>query len=229
MSDAFARAPLLAAAPSLHLAVVTAVDDPDNLGRVELRLLGRDAQDSQDATIWARVATAFAGDKHGAFFVPDVGSEVVVAFIEGDPRWPIVLGSLWNGGTSIPESLGGGGRAVDRWTLTGKRGTRIAIVEEGASRIRLTTPGGVKVELADEGAGKLTCRAAGHTVTMESGSVSVDAAGTVELQASMVTISAGMVSIDAAMTSCSGVLQCDTLIATTVVASTYTPGAGNIW
>ena len=47
-------------------------------------------------------------------------------------------------------------------------------------------------------------------------------AGTVEVAAGMVRVRAGMVKVD-------GVVQCDTLIATSVVASSYTPGAGNVW
>ena len=41
--------------------------------------------------------------------------------------------------------------------------------------------------------------------------------------------SAGMVNVEAGMSKFSGVVKCDTLIATTVVATSYTPGAGNIW
>ncbi len=49
------------------------------------------------------------------------------------------------------------------------------------------------------------------------------------MQAATVKVSAGMVTVDAGMSKFSGVVQADTLIATTVIASTYTPGAGNIW
>jgi len=51
----------------------------------------------------------------------------------------------------------------------------------------------------------------------------------VKVQASQVEVSAGMVKVDAAISKFSGVVKCDVLQATTVVASTYTPGAGNIW
>jgi uncharacterized protein involved in type VI secretion and phage assembly len=46
---------------------------------------------------WCRVAQFFAGPDHGAFFTPRVGSEVVLSFIHGDMRRPIVLGGLYNG------------------------------------------------------------------------------------------------------------------------------------
>ena len=213
----------------LSLAEVTAVDDPDGLGRVEIRPLARQGHDGQSATLWARVAVPFAGESRGAFLLPDVGDEVLIAFLGGDPRFPVVLGSFWNGAARPPERLPG--NRVDRWSLTGKAGTRIAIEEAdgGQPTISLTTPGQVTVLLEDTGGGTLTCKAGGTSVTLDSSGATVQASGNVTVQGAQVQVSAGMVTIDAGMTRCSGVLQCDTLIATTVVASTYTPGAGNIW
>ena len=96
----------------VSLAEVVSVEDPDGLGRVEVRLLGKQEQDNQTATLWARVAVPFAGDNRGAFFIPDVGDEVLVAFLDGDPRWPVVLGSFWNGAARPPERPPG--NRVDR-------------------------------------------------------------------------------------------------------------------
>ena len=64
---------------------------------------------------------------------------------------------------------------------------------------------------------------------MDTQGVSVQAASKVKVSASQVEVSAGMVKVDAGMSKFSGVVKCDTLIATTVVGSTYTPGAGNVW
>jgi hypothetical protein len=51
----------------------------------------------------------------------------------------------------------------------------------------------------------------------------------VTVSAAKVDVSAGMVTVDAGMSKFSGVVKCDTLIATSVVSTSYTPGAGNIW
>ena len=56
-------------------------------------------------SIWAQVAVPYAGNNFGAFFIPDVGSEVLIAFVAGDPGSPIVIGNMWNGSTGLPESL----------------------------------------------------------------------------------------------------------------------------
>ncbi|WP_437755041.1 phage baseplate assembly protein V [Sorangium sp. So ce1389] len=212
-----------------YLGEVVSVSDREGLNRVEVRLYAFDGVDGQDGPVWARVAVPFAGADRGAFFLPDVGDEVLVTFVHGDPRLPVVIGSLWNGRDAAPEQLGGD--RVDRWTIVGKAGTRVAIVEETATTatISLTTPGGVKAELTDEGGGRIELEAAGTTITVDSSGVSVQTPGTAKVQASRVEVTAAQVNVDAAMSKFSGIVTCDVMQATTVIASTYTPGAGNVW
>lgn len=215
----------------LALADVTSVDDPLGLGRVEVRLWGLHGFPGQTLKAWARVATPFAGAGSGAFFLPDVGDEVLVGFVDGDPHDPVVIGSFWNGRQRPPEQLGGGRRKVDRWTLKTRAGTRIAIVEEATSspKISLTTPGGVTVELDDAGGGQLTCRAQGSTIRIDASGVSVRTGASVSINAGTVDVTASIVTVNTGVASFSGIVQCNTLLATTVISSVYTPGAGNIW
>ena len=213
---------------SCHLAKVVSVQDPDSLARVKVKLLTVDGDG--DAEIWARVAVPFAGANRGALFIPDVDDEVLITFVAGDPRFPIVIGGLWNGGATPPEQFGGD--RVDRWTITGKAGTRIAIVEEssGSATIEFKTPNGVTGTLTDESEGSIKFEdTAGNSITIDSQGISLQAASKVKVQAGQVEVSAGMVKVDAGMSKFSGVVKCDVLQATTVIASTYTPGAGNIW
>jgi uncharacterized protein involved in type VI secretion and phage assembly len=214
-----------------YIAEVVSVQDPDSLSRVQVRLPNFDGVADQDAAVWARVAVPFAGSRRGAFMLPDVGDEVLVSFINRDPRFPVVVGGLWNGNAGPPETLGGSGDRIDRWTIVGKAGSRIAIVEEspGQAVISFATPNGVSGELTDKGGGKIEFKGAGTTITVDSSGVSVQTPAKVKVQASQVEVTAGMVTVDAAMSQFSGIVKCDVLQATTVIASTYTPGAGNIW
>lgn len=213
-----------------YIAEVVSVQDPDNLSRVQVRLPNFDGVEDQDAAVWARVAVPFAGKDRGAFMLPDVGDEVLVSFINRDPRFPVVVGGLWNGDAGPPETLGGSGDRIDRWTIVGKAGTRIAIVEESEGAvISFTTPNGVSGELTDKSGGKIEFKGAGTTITVDTNGVSVETPAKVKVQASQVEVTAGMVTVDSAMSKFSGIVKCDVLQATTVVASTYTPGAGNIW
>lgn len=209
-----------------HLGRVVSVDDPENLARVKVELYNMDTD--RDAGVWARVAAPFAGADRGAFFLPQPEDEVLVVFVNGDARAPVVVGGLWNGNDRPPESVSG---RVDRWTITGVAGTRIAIVEESAAtaKVECTTPGGVSLTMTDEGGGKVEIVCAGNTITIDPSGVSIEAPGTVSVQASRVNVSAATVNVDAAVSTFSGVVRCDVLQATTVISSTYTPGAGNIW
>lgn len=214
-------------AEGCYLAEVVSVADPQQQGRVQVVSLHADGVTDQNAPIWARVAVPFAGANSGAFFIPNVGDEVLINFLQGDARFPIVVGSLWHGNHNPPESLPG--NQVDRWSMTGQAGTRIAIVEEQMPTISFTTPGGVSGELTDRGGGTIELKAAGNTVTLNPQGVNVRAAAKVVVQAAQVEVSAGQVTVNAAMSRFNGIVACDVLQATTVVASTYTPGAGNVW
>ncbi len=225
--DSSSRSPL----PGGHLAEVVSVNDPDQLSRVQVRLLSFDGIGRQDAPIWARVAVPFAGGNRGAFMLPDVGDEVLVTFVNGDARLPVVIGGLWNGSQAAPETLGGGGDSIDRWTIVGKAGTRIAIVEEspGDATISFTTPNGVSGELTDAGGGKIELVMGGTTATIDNQGVTVSTSANVKVQATLVEISASMVTVNAGLSKFSGVVQADTVISNSVVSASYTPGAGNIW
>jgi uncharacterized protein involved in type VI secretion and phage assembly len=218
------RPPGLGAA---YLAEVVSVRDPEGLARVQVRLHGWDGVADQDAPIWARVAVPFAGNDRGAFLIPDVGDEVLVCFVNADPRLPVVVGGLWNGRATPPDSVTD---RVDRWSFTGKAGTRIAIVEENRQPvIEMSTPGGVTATLKDEGSGKLELSAAGCTVTLEASGITLSTGGTVTVEGTRLSVSAGMVSVDAGMSTFSGMVKCDVLQTNSVISSSYTPGAGNIW
>jgi predicted enzyme involved in methoxymalonyl-ACP biosynthesis len=59
--------------------------------------------------------------------------------------------------------------------------------------------------------------------------VSITTPGKVSVQASQVKVTAGIVTVNSALADFSGVVKCQVLQATTVIGTTYTPGAGNVW
>ncbi len=70
----------------------------DDLARVKVRFYWDwRAEATGSASIWARVIQPWAGNGWGTQFIPRVGTEVAVAFIDGDPDRPIVIGGLYNG------------------------------------------------------------------------------------------------------------------------------------
>jgi uncharacterized protein involved in type VI secretion and phage assembly len=220
--------PLASIFHGAYLAEVVSLDDPDSRARVQLRLYNFDGVDDQDGPIWARVAAPFAGNNRGAFLLPDVGDEVLVSFVNGDPRQPIILGGLWNGSDTPPASISGGQNRLK--VIRSRNGVKITLDDQqGQEKFIAETPGGQKLTLAD-GPGAVTVEDSnGNSIKFETAGVTITASAKVTVNAPQVAVSAGMVQVDAGMSRFSGVVQCDTLIATTVVGSTYTPGAGNVW
>jgi uncharacterized protein involved in type VI secretion and phage assembly len=218
--------------PAGFLARVVSVKDPGGLNRIQVRVYNCDGVSDQDGAVWARVVVPFAGNNCGAFLFPDVGDEVLVIYLGGDPRFPLVLGGLWNGQDGAPDAFGGSGDSVDRWTFYGKKGTKIGIIEDSTGpTVEFSTPAGLSgvmtdsdgsIEFHDANQTSVKIDASGVTINAPSAAVQVTAA-------SGVTVTAAQVTVDAAMSTFSGVVQCQTLIATSVVGTSYTPGAGNVW
>lgn len=140
---------------------VTANEDPNGLGRVQVGL-----PDPEGRSAWARVATPLAGNGLGVRFLPEVDDEVLVAFEGGDPRSPYVLGALWGGSSRPPE--------------------RIEIVDAtGRSSIVIDSAGRTVVIEAD---GDVTIRSAGGTLRLEGVRVEIEAAASLEAHGAQVEV-----------------------------------------
>lgn len=81
--------------------IVTNNKDTEKLGRVKVKIPRLSGEDESN---WARVTSFMAGKERGAFFLPEVDDEVLVAFEYGDINMPYVIGSLWNGKDVPPEN-----------------------------------------------------------------------------------------------------------------------------
>jgi phage protein D len=84
----------------LMIGIVTNNDDPDNQGRVKLKL---PALTEDDETDWARVVNLGGGPNRGSQHTPEVNDEVLVGFEHGDIHHPYVIGGLWNGTDAPPR------------------------------------------------------------------------------------------------------------------------------
>jgi type VI secretion system secreted protein VgrG len=92
------------------------VSDPDSMGRVKVRFhWGNDGKGVQ--SWWLRVAMPWANNQMGFQFLPRMGSEVVVQFLDGNPERPIIIGAVYNGQNGLLYKL------PDNKTQSGIRGT----------------------------------------------------------------------------------------------------------
>jgi type VI secretion system secreted protein VgrG len=80
----------------------------DLYGRIKVQFhWDRLGKADQDSSCWIRVSQNWAGKRWGVLFLPRVGQEVIVAFLEGDPDRPIVTGCVYNADSMPPYSLPG--------------------------------------------------------------------------------------------------------------------------
>ena len=154
---------------------VTNTQDPDGLGRVKVRFpwLSND-----DESFWARVATPMAGKERGFYFLPDVGDEVLVAFEQGDARFPYVLGGLWNGQDKPPEK-------------NDDTNSARSIKSRSGHVIRLDDKNGEeKIEIIDKRGNKIVFDTTKNTITVTSNKdiVLSAASGTIKLDAQKIEI-----------------------------------------
>jgi type VI secretion system secreted protein VgrG len=78
----------------------------DEYGRVKVQFhWDREGQSNEHSSAWIRVAQAVAGDGWGTLTIPRIGHEVLVAFVDGDPHRPVIIGSLYNGANQPPVEL----------------------------------------------------------------------------------------------------------------------------
>jgi len=213
----------------VYPALVTDIKDPDNQGRVKVSLPWLPDTAGAACELWARLATFMAGNNRGAWFIPDVDDEVLLAFEAGELRRPYVIGALWNGQDSPPETMDGSGQN-NKKVLRSRNGVKVTLDDQsGQETMILETPGGQKVTLKD-GPGSVQIEDSnGNSIKLESAGVTVTASAKVTVNASIVEVSASMVKVDAGMSKFSGVVKADTVICDSIISASYTPGAGNIW
>lgn len=213
----------------LYPALVSDIKDPDNQGRVKITLPWAPDTGNGRYEAWARLSTLMGGNNRGSWFVPDVDDEVLVGFEAGDPRRPFVVGALWNGRDTPPETMDGSGNNYKK-VIRSRNGVKITFDDQdGQEKLILETPGGQTVTLKDGPGAIEIVDSNGNSVKLEAAGITVNTSGKATINASLVAVSAGLVTVDAGMSKFSGVVQADTVIANAVISASYTPGAGNIW
>jgi type VI secretion system secreted protein VgrG len=127
---------------------VTGHNDPKKMGRIQVQFFWQE----DGSTHWARATSPHAGPDRGFMFMPEVGDEVAVAFEDGDPERPVIIGSLWNGVNQAPRQELFGAAIPDNNVkrLITKTGNRIQIGDNaGEESIVVATPKSTRLTLTE--------------------------------------------------------------------------------
>jgi Rhs element Vgr protein len=173
---------LLPPVSGLHLATVAALEnDPDQQVRARLVIpaLGADQQNP----LWARVAMPDAGNQRGFFFHPEAGDEVVVGFLDNDPRHPVILGRLHGARNVPPKALADGSADNLRKGIVTRSGTTILFTDGDKPALTLKTGAGNQL-VFDDGAKSLTITDQnGNSIAMSDGGIKITAKTKFEIEA----------------------------------------------
>lgn len=205
----------------VYPAIVTDLVDPDSLGRIEVKFpwLGGDGDSRVRA--WATLLSPYADNEQGIQTLPEVDSQVVVAFEAGNLRRPYIVGSCWNGREALPQAA----EAANNIRVWKTRSNSVLEFDDtdGAAKITLQMASGHKLVLDDSASTVTLSHADGHVITFT-------AAGVVEITGNAsVDIKAPVLNVRAPVANFDGIVNCTTLVAKTLVTSpTYTPGVGNL-
>jgi uncharacterized protein involved in type VI secretion and phage assembly len=172
-------------AKGVGVAVVRQNKDDSGQGRVKVSYPWHS---QPRESYWARVAMPMAGKGRGAYFLPEIDDEVLVAFERGDLRFPYVVGSLWNGVDKSPTNNADGKN--DKRMIHTRKGHKLIFDDGSKGLVQLELNDGKKLAIDDDGItlddGK------GNRLVIQSGgnSVSIEAAGKLTLKGASVKIEA---------------------------------------
>lgn len=133
--------------------VVTDTRDPEGLGRVKLEL---PILAGKITTEWVQVASLWAGEQHGLFFLPQKGDQALVAFENGDVDRPFVIGFLWSKTAPPPPAKK---LQQDVREIRTRNGSVIRIDE---------TAGKERIEISDQKKNSVVLDRAKNTITVDS-------------------------------------------------------------
>ena len=161
-----ARTPsLLAPVHGLQIGVVTDNEDPDNEFRVRVKLPLVDDSDG----VWARLASLDAGKDRGFVVRPEIGDEVVLGFLDDDPRHAVILGMLHS--SAKPAPIAGSNDNHEKG-YTSRSGMKLHFNDD-KSILTLSTPGGHSLVLDDDKAAVTLTDSHGNTITLDDKGISV--------------------------------------------------------
>jgi uncharacterized protein involved in type VI secretion and phage assembly len=185
---------LLPGARGLQVGIVAAFEaDPDKELRVKVLL---PAVDPSKGLVWARLASPEAGNGRGYYFRPEKDDEVIVGFLNDDPRYPVILGSLYGSKNAPASAMGTPSDKNEHKGLCSKKGTTIAFVDGDKPQVFIETANKNKLLFDDDGEAIVLSDQHGNSITLDKDGIvlksakdlTIDASGNVQIKGSQVDV-----------------------------------------
>lgn len=173
------------------IGIVVSIDDPAHLSRIKVQFPWLGGLHSN----WARVVSFHAGADRGAYFLPRIDDEVLVAFEGGDIASPYVIGALWNGKDRPPVE---DEKRADVHAIKTKGGTIVRFDDtENEEKIEITVKDGSQIVIdAASGAVSIVAKteisltAKEGKIRLDGGTIEIVATDTLSLNGKQITVTA---------------------------------------
>jgi uncharacterized protein involved in type VI secretion and phage assembly len=169
-------------------AKVTNLEDPENLGRVQVMFPWLPKYKSADlSSNWARVATPMGGKERGFLFMPEVDDEVLVVFEHGDVNYPYIVGVLWNSKDKPPSGtkdiLASDKKTVNQRVIRSRSGHMIVLDDtQGEEQIVIQDKTGKNSIVISSKDNTMTMTVEKDIVIKAKGDTNVEAQGNMKLK-----------------------------------------------
>ncbi|MBC7977171.1 MAG: Rhs element Vgr protein, partial [Myxococcales bacterium] len=164
----------------LHVGVVSDFES-DPLGEHRIKVL-LSVLDKKQGPVWARVARPDAGKDRGQVFWPEPKDEVVVGFLNSDPRQAIVLGAL-HGSTNTPPDAAGAPSEKNAQRAIVSKSKLIIRFDDDKKVITIETPGGNKLAIDDDKQAITLSDQHENTITLDDKGITLKSAAAVTIEA----------------------------------------------
>lgn len=169
---------LLPAIHGLQIGIVTNIhEDPDGETRIRVKL---PIIDSENDGVWARLTSIDAADSRGWFCLPEIDDEVIVGFLNDDPRDPVILGSVYS--SAKPPPLEPEEENTQKGYIS-KSELKFLFDDDKVS-VTTETPNGNKIILSEDEGSILIEDENGNKVEMTSDGITMESPGDVNITAS---------------------------------------------
>jgi Rhs element Vgr protein len=158
----------------LHVGVVGDFES-DPLGEHRVKVL-LSVLDKKQGAVWARVARPDAGKDRGQVFWPEPGDEVVVGFVNGDPRQAILLGALHGSANTPPDPPGAPSENNARRAIVSKSGAVIELDDSDQDKpvVTIKTPGKNQLVIDDVAKAITLSDQHGNTITLDASGITLN-------------------------------------------------------
>ncbi|NET28634.1 type VI secretion system tip protein VgrG [Okeania sp. SIO1I7] len=181
---------LIPAINGLQMGIIDKYEaDPDKQFRVKVKIPSIET----DGIVWARLASVEAGSKRGIFFRPEPGDEVIVGFINDDPRQAIILGAVHSQKNALPAGLEVTEKNNKKGIVT-KESLQIVFDDEN-KLIEISTPKGNKIELSEKGKGINLTDENGNTIAMDDKGIQIKSSKDITIEGKNIKIKGSKVDV----------------------------------